>query len=214
MSGPNIAGSSFDNVAIALRSGLLTTDRAFDRLLSPDVRAASNQHWTPLDAAVRASQWLDDVGAETVVDIGSGAGKFCVVAALAGRCRFVGIEQRAHLVREARVLARRFSIDDRVSFAQSTFGSSTTTPIADAYYLYNPFGENVLSPFDRLDEAVELSAARYERDVAAVVRLLNDARTGTHVLTYNGFGGHIPRSYREVRVDRELPSVLRLWTKT
>jgi predicted RNA methylase len=208
----DLVGTSFDDVADALRRGARLSDRAFDRLLSQDMRAASDQHWTPLVAAVRASRWLDDAGAETIVDIGSGAGKFCVVVALAGRCRVVGIEHRPRLVLEARALARLFDIEDRVSFLEGAFGAGPV-PVADAYYLYNPFGENVLPSFDRLDETVELSDARYERDVAAVQRLLDEARPGTHLVTYNGFGGGVPTSFREARVDRELPSVLRMWTK-
>jgi hypothetical protein len=33
-------------------------------------------------------------------------------------------------------------------------------------------------------------------------------------LTYNGFGGQIPASYRELCVDHALPNALRLWRKT
>jgi len=80
--------------------------------------------------------------------------------------------------------------------------------------MYNPFGENLFGLEDRLDDDVELCGARYLRDVAAVERLLRDAPAGTFLLTYNGFGGDLPADYREVRVDRELPSVLRMWRKS
>src|SRR5688572_31833715 len=87
------------NVARALRAGRCPMDCAFDRFLPADLRRVSDEHWTPLVAALRAAQWLDEAGVRTVVDIGSGAGKFCVAAALAGHCRFKGLEHRRRLVR-------------------------------------------------------------------------------------------------------------------
>jgi predicted RNA methylase len=177
------------------------------------LRVVSGQYWTPLVVAARAAAWFEDVEVRTVVDIGSGAGKFCVAAALAGRCHFTGMEQRTRLVDASRTLSQLFGVEDQVCFVEGTLGESAV-PEADAYYLYNPFGENLFASLDHLDEEVELGEARYDRDIAAVEELLRQARVGTCVLTYNGFGGQIPPTYRELRVDYELPSVLRLWRKT
>ena len=200
-------------VAHALRMRSCPSDRSFDRFLPQDFQAVSRQYWTPLVVAVRAAEWLDELDIRTVVDIGSGAGKFCVAAALAGEVRFTGVEQRPRLVSAARALARIFNVDDRVRFVPGTFGVGQV-PTADAYYLYNPFGENLFGPQEQLDADVELSDARYHRDIDAVERMLTEAELGTCLITYNGFGGEIPASYTEVRVDREMPNVLRMWRKT
>jgi SAM-dependent methyltransferase len=201
-------------LAIALRTGRCPSDHAFDRFLPQELlRVVSGQYWTPLVVAARAAAWLDDVDVRTVVDIGSGAGKFCVAAALSGQCHFTGMEHRPRLVDASRMLCQVFGVEDRVHFIEGTLGE-TAVPPADAYYLYNPFGENLFGSIDHLDEDVELGEERYDRDIAAVEGLLHEARVGTCVLTYNGFGGQIPPTYREVRVDYELPSVLRLWRKT
>jgi len=197
-------------VADALRSGRCPADRAFDRFLPDSLRIISVQYWTPLVVAKRAAEWFDDLNVRTVVDIGSGAGKFCVAAALAGHCRFTGLEQRPRLVDSARALARLFDVDDRVRFVEGALGT-IATPVADAYYLYNPFGEYLFSPHDETNG--ERRDARYARDVAAVQDLLRRARFGTCVLTYNGFGGHVPPSYRQIRVDNTLPNALHLWRK-
>jgi len=197
----------------ALRSGRCPRDRVFDRFLPPDIRAVSRQYWTPLAAAVRAAAWLDELNVRTVFDVGSGAGKFCVAAALAGRAHFVGIEQRARLVAVAADLARTFGVSERVSFAHGTFPDALVAD-ADAYYFFNSFGENLFDPEHRLDEDVELSPSRYQADTIAAERVLRQTRVGTYLLTYNGFGGFVPDSYSEVRVDRELPCVLRMWRKT
>ena len=87
-------------------------------------------------------------------------------------------------------------------------------PEASAYYLYNPFGENLFDHDDYLDADVELSRARHARDIAHVIALLRAAPIGTHLVTYNGFGGAVPRSFEQVAVDRALPNVLRMWRKT
>jgi predicted RNA methylase len=199
-------------VADALRGGSCPADRFFDRFLPDDLRVVSGQYWTPLVVAKRAAEWFDDLGVRTVVDIGSGAGKFCVAAALVGRSRYTGLEQRRSLVASARSLAMVFDVRDRVSFVHGALGVMAM-PSADAYYLYNPFGQYFFGAHHDFDEGVEFNDTRYAHDVAAVEQLLRRAPAGTYVLTYNGFGGRVPAGYRQIRVDRKLPSDLRLWRK-
>jgi SAM-dependent methyltransferase len=199
-------------VARALRSGTCPVDRLFDRFLPFELRTVSSQYWTPLEAAARAAEWIAELGIRSVLDIGSGPGKFCVAAALAGDARFIGLEQRERLVGAARDLARLFKVEERVRFIHGALGR-TALPDAEAFYLFNPFEENLFCAEDCLDQEVELGDARYFQDIALVDGLLREAREGTYLLTYNGFGGQVPECYREVLVDRELPNVLRLWRK-
>lgn len=202
-----------EQIGEALRRGYTPEERAFDRFLPDDLQVVSCNYWTPLCVAAVAARWLDEVGVRTVVDVGSGAGKFCVAAALAGRCHFLGVEQRPRLVASARLLAELFGVQRRVRFVEGSVGN-IELPQPDAYYLFNPFGENLYGREDWLDPDVELNEMRYERDVVAAQNLLRDAPTGTIVITYNGFGGRVPWPYQEIRLDRELPSVLRMWQKT
>jgi predicted RNA methylase len=196
-----------------LQVGLCPDDREFDRFLPYEMQLVSYQHWSGLAVAQRAATWFSELGLGTVADLGSGAGKFCVAAALFGGCRFTGLEQRPRLVTAARNLAQLFQVDDRVRFIAGAVGEAAT-PRADAYYLYNPFGENLYPPSAQLDNEVELSQARYDRDVAAVEDLLRGVPLGTYVVTYNSFGGRMPSGYDAVRVARDLPAVLRMWRKT
>ncbi len=201
-----------EQIAEAMRNADPPLDSIFDRWLPQDLRSVSWQHWTPLHVAVRAAAWLDAARVKTVVDIGAGPGKFCVAAALAGDCEFTGLEHRPRLLTAARQLAQRFAVEDRVRFVQGALGE-VPTPLADAYYLYNPFGENLFGSREHLDEEVDLGRERYERDIATIDTLLRQAPVGTYVLTYNGFGGKVPASYREVQIDCQLPNVLRLCRK-
>jgi predicted RNA methylase len=200
------------SVSDLLRAGRCPSEAQFDTFLPVEHRVVSWQYWTPLVVVLRAATWLNDNRVRSVVDIGSGAGKFCVAAALASQCRFTGIEHRPRLISTARQLAKTFEVDDRVTFIDGVFGEATL-PEADLYYMYNPFGENIFDRDCRLDDHVELSAERYERDTTAATDLLNDAKVGTYLLTYNGFGGSIPAGYKVVQTDLELPNVLRLWRK-
>lgn len=198
----------------ALRAGLGTNeDDAFDQFIPFQDQQVSTDYWTPLLVATRAAQWLTYFGARSVVDVGSGVGKFCVAAALGSSCQFTGIEHRPRLVEAARTLATLFEVSDRVAFVESAV-IDMGWPKADAYYLYNPFGENLASEKFQIDREVELGLARYQREIAAAERYIEHAPRGTFVLTYNGFGGRVPDSYEEVAVDRDLPYELRMWRKT
>ena len=199
-------------IRAALRSGAPPPDYVFDGFLPLELRLVSSRYWTPLSVVLLVSRWIAHFKIETVVDIGSGAGKFCVAAALAGPGRFTGLEQRPRLVSAARELARRFEVEDRVRFIDGSLGNGTV-PTAEAYYLYNPFGENLFTPAGRLDEDVELGRDRFRRDVFAVEELLANAPVGTYLITYNGFGGEAPPSYRELRFDHSRTSELCLRRK-
>lgn len=199
-------------VARAMRRGLIPDDVDFDSLLPPDLRAVSSQHWTPLAVAMRVAEWLRLYKVGSLVDIGAGAGKFCVAAALASEARVIGLEQRPHLVTAARALAAQFGLGERCRFIVGTLGACAL-PSAKAYYLYNPFGENLFDIDDHVDEEVELSTARFERDVALVRKCLAQAPAGTYVFEYNGFGGELPDGYEELCIDWKLPNVLRLSRK-
>jgi predicted RNA methylase len=197
----------------ALREGVCPPDREFDRFLPDALRRVSEEYWTPLRVALRASDWFHAQNVRSIVDIGAGVGKFCVaMALLSERVQVTGIEQRGHFVGAARALALRFGVEARVSFVQGGL-REVKRRHADAYYLYNPFAENLVAPADALDRKVTLSRARHARDIAAAEVIFSRAPVGTHLLIYNGFGGQVPAGYARIRLDTELPYELALWHK-
>jgi predicted RNA methylase len=209
--GPDADGSAA-SIAAAIRGGFPLRDEEFDQLLPAEVRRISRTYWTPLAVALQVAKWLGEARVGSIVDVGSGVGKFGVVAALARPgLRVRGVEQRAALVEVARALVRALQLEARVSFE---VGSIAAVPPAEAYYLYNPFGEHHYRPETRIDDAVEHSGRRFVEDVAAAEQLLSDAPAGTYVITYNGFGGQMPGTYRRVRQELGHPSVLEMWRKT
>lgn len=200
------------DIAASLRRLRPCPDSAFDAYLSPELRSVSARHWTPLEVVVRAVQWLRDAGVETVVDIGSGAGKFCVAAALASSGTFTGIERRPHLVLAARRLASTFGVGERARFVDGTFGE-VPVPRADAYYLFNPFAENQFGTADLIDDDIQPSDDRYDAEIRTTWRFLTGLPAGTLVLTYHGYGGRFPASFESISVDYGFSGDLRLWRK-
>jgi SAM-dependent methyltransferase len=196
----------------AILSGTLPNDDVFDRHLPLEMRVVSSRFWTPLRVAVAVGRWLGNVGARSVVDIGSGPGKFCIAASLVTDCVYFGIEHRTKLVEAAQDLAQRFNVEARVAFIEGSFGDVAISN-ADAFYFFNPFGENLYWCDERLDDTVPIGPNRYRHDVALARRFLTALRVGTHVVTYNGFGGRVPDSFVEVRGDDSLPNTLRMWRK-
>lgn len=97
-------------VVNAVRSGKTVADPAFDAIYPERVRVFSWRYWTPVEVARRAAQLLVTSESTRVLDIGSGAGKFCLVGALTTRATFTGIEQRQHLVEVAQWIAERYRV--------------------------------------------------------------------------------------------------------
>lgn len=148
-----------------------------------------------------------------VLDVGAGAGKFCITAALAvPSARFIGVEQRPHLVRFATRLAREWA----VSNVRFLHGDALELDWSnyDAFYFYNPFAEQLFEPGLELDRTIDFNPARFILSVMAVRKRLAGARIGTRVVTYHGYGAEPPSGYelasgRSVGSDR-----VELWIKT
>jgi SAM-dependent methyltransferase len=195
----------------ALRRGLLD-DAAFDVLFPDHVRAVSGVYWTPLRVATLAAECFDEQGAARVLDVGSGPGKFCLVAAAAEpNLVFTGVEQRPHLVEVARRAARRLRLDN----ANFLVGDATTVDWSgfDGFYFFNPFAENTFDAPRQFDATVTLTAERRAADVDVVERALIAARVGATVATYHGFGGRIPLSFRLASSRRCGTDWLNVWVK-
>lgn len=201
--------SNTTRIARSLRRGTLIADRVFDEVFPFEVRRASSVYWTPVEVAVRAATLLAEKPGATILDIGAGVGKFCIIAAAAVKARVRGIEHRRPLVDIARQAAAKVGVEP--AFEHGTIESQDARDV-DGVYLFNPFAENLCAPADRLDTTVELSESRYWKDVHATEALLANARVGTRVVTYCGFGGHMPDGY--VRLLRErCAGMLELWVK-
>lgn len=187
-------------------------DIAFDTVYPAAIRRVSRRFWTPVTVARRAAAMFESAGARRILDVGSGCGKFVLVAATAAPAvQFVGVEQRRQLVdiasraRATLGLANaRFKVGDVTHMGWTSF---------DGFYLFNPLAENLLDVPERIDSSVELSRRRFERDAQCVERALRRAPIGTALVTYHGASTRIPTSYEVEAAEPAGSDWLRLWIR-
>lgn len=187
-------------------------DTAFDAVFPAAIRLLSARFWTPVEVARRAAAMIQAAGVRRVLDVGSGPGKFALVAAMAAPdVEFVGVERRPHLVAAARrakaqlaIPNARFHIGDAADVEWEPF---------DGFYFFNPFAENLFVPDERIDGGAELGVEQFMRDVRAAERALQRVRVGSVVLTYHGTGTRMPGCFDLERSERAGSDELHLWVK-
>jgi SAM-dependent methyltransferase len=170
-------------------------DELFDRIYAPPLARISRLHWTPVAVAKRAAQLLGCDAGQTVLDVGGGAGKFCIVGALTSQARFVGVETRDYLVQVGRAIIQGHGVD-RVELVHADVLQVDWSGF-DGIYLFNPFCE----------------APPQELAVRRAERRLWQARSGTRVVTYHGFGGTMPSGYRLLAREPAGTNQLELWQR-
>lgn len=198
-------------LAALLRQGQRVPDEGFDRLLDPGPRAAAAIHWTPIDVCLRVAKLLGGEAGDKVLDVGSGAGKLCIVGSLVGPATFVGVEQRGNLVEQARRAADLLC-------ARATFVHADAFEVDwaqfKALYFYNPFDEVRFAPELRIDHSIRLGDAVFRVFVERTLERLAGLPDGTRVVTFHGIGGPLPKSYQLLARELAGGGVLEAWRQT
>jgi SAM-dependent methyltransferase len=168
-------------------------DERFDQIYPSKVQKLSWQHWTPVSVAVEAAKLLVTGPRTRVLDIGCGAGKFCLIGAALTDGHFTGIEQRSHLAKAARQAA----LDQGIYNVEIIHGNVTSVSFSnyDAFYLFNPFEENMFER-QKIDGAVPLSATLYTKYTRYVAAELRAKPIGTLVVNYAGYSHEVPGCYK------------------
>jgi SAM-dependent methyltransferase len=192
-------------------------DIEFDERLPARLRRHSPTHFTPVEVARHAAALLAPNQGDHVLDVGAGAGKFCLVAAgTRPQATFVGVELRGHLVDVATELAAesklsnvRFINGDAFEIDWSTF---------DGLYFYNPFSEQLfessIGASFAIDDTIDLHRDNFDRYIAATLDRLAGLRNDTRVVTYHGLGADLPSGYELVSEDRIGTDSVQLWCQT
>lgn len=197
-------------IAEALRAGEMVTNLEFDQIYPPDLQTLSRIHWTPLRIARRAAALLVRGPETRVLDVGSGAGKFCLVGALTSPATFVGIEQRPNLVDQSRRIANRLLVE-RAQYRQGDLADLDWSEF-QGFYLFNPFYENIGEDI-RIDRMVQFGRELYDRCVAVTREKLRALPPGVRVATYHGFGGDFPPGYQRIAMEAYYTGALEVWEK-
>lgn len=172
------------------------------------LRVLAKLHFTPVDVARTAARFLVDKPDTRVLDVGAGAGKFCIIGALCTTGHFTGVEQRAYLCRISELHAQHLGVRN-TQFIHANVVDVDFSDF-DAFYVFNPFSENFLLD-DPLDNTVELDRAFYARYSEFVHHQLGQMPPGTRLATYHSFGHEVPKSYG--MVDSAFEGKLKLWER-
>lgn len=186
----------------------LPSDEEFDRVYPTHIREVSAYHWSSVAACHQAAQWLVTSPSTRVLDLGCGPGKFCAIGAMSTSGHFTGVEHRGHLCRTAREILGHYGIKR----AQILHANVTDVAfnLYDAFYLFNPFEENLV-PLLRINDEVPVYVELYDHYTNHVRREFSRMRMGTRVVTYWGACVEIPSCYD--CVETALEGELKLWVK-
>ncbi|MBK9335758.1 MAG: class I SAM-dependent methyltransferase [Lewinellaceae bacterium] len=191
-----------------LKSGIPMDDADFDALYPTRMREVSDLHFTPVEVAIVAARYLAAIPGARVLDVGSGAGKFCLIGAACTEGHFTGVEQRESLFDLSGQLLAQAGLPN------TTFIRANITEIGfdgfDAFYLFNPFHENIFQT-NPIDDSVALDPQLYAVYCDYVREQLDAMPIGTRLATYFSYGEEVPGSYimQSYAFDRKL----KMWKK-
>lgn len=191
-----------------LSSGFAVADPEFDAMYTPQMQTVSEFYFTPVAVAQMAARYLVDKPGDRVLDIGSGAGKFCMVGAACTQGHFTGVEQRELLYLRSRQLSDQYGLSN-TTFLHSNI-TETDFSAFDAFFLFNPFYEHI-DQIDPIDHSVELNRRLYDHYCLFVKKQLEQAPVGTRLATYFSYGDEVPLSFDLQSTGFE--GKLKLWKK-
>ena len=191
-----------------LRLSIDVTDEDFDVIYPENIRRIAGRHWSPVAVSQTASEFLVRRTGTRVLDIGSGAGKFCMVGAATTRGHFTGVEHRPRLVELATNLSLRYDLQN-VKFIHANI-TSIDYRNYDAFYFFNSFYENI-NVHHRIDDSVTMDVQTYEAHSTDMVQQLSMLPVGARLATYSSPQTVVPGSFQ--LVDSLFYGSLNLWEK-
>ncbi len=185
------------------------SDLQFQLLYPEAAHAQASMHWTPLHIARKAAEFLAVEKNVRILDIGSGAGKFCLAAAYyQPNAFFYGVEQRAELVTYAEAAGDTLGLQN-VSFTHTNITEADFRTY-DHFYFFNSFYENLDSGY-RIDENIHYSKDLYSTYNRFVYKQLEKKTGGTRLATFHSMEDEIPASFYEVASTDD--GLLKFWIK-
>lgn len=191
-----------------LKSKSDVSDEAFDALYPRRIQRISGIHFTPVEVVKVAAAFLVNKPGTRVLDIGAGAGKFCLIGAACTTGFFTGVEQRLYLCQQAALLSSTHGLIN-TRFIHANILDVDFLEF-DAVYLFNPFSENVFLN-GAMDTEVLLDRSLYASYNQHTKTQLAKMPTGTRLVTYFSFGDEIPEGYKVQ--SKDFDGKLKLWEK-
>ena len=191
-----------------LKLNLDIPDSDFNAIYSAKISSLARKHWSSVSVSKLASEFLVERPGTKVLDIGSGAGKFCMIGAANTKGHFTGVEQRAELVELSTQLSESYRIHN-VNFIHANITSIKFTDY-DSFYFYNSFYENI-DILNSIDDTVRLDIQLYHQYSVHLVEQLASLPIGTRLVTFCSPLSIIPQSFK--LQDSTNGGLLKFWEK-
>ncbi|WP_317897739.1 class I SAM-dependent methyltransferase [Aurantibacillus circumpalustris] len=180
-------------IADYLRLNIPLKDAEFDTIYPTEMRKMSKRHFTEIDVAIIAAQFLVTKPKQKILDIGSGLGKFCFVAGSYTDASYTGVDYRKHFVELCDELTTKHKFKN-VRFIHNDVVNVDFTEF-DSFYFFNSFLEH----WDHgagLDDTVILNYHNYKRYSEFLKNQFEKLPDGTRIVTYHAERDQIPDSYK------------------
>ncbi len=185
------------------------SDEEFDHIFPKREQRISNRHWTPIHISKMASEFLCHKDNLNILDIGSGVGKFCLVAAtLHPKCNFWGVDFRANFVNIASKIKRSYAMNNLNFMCRDILGMSIME--YDGAYFFNAFQERI-DATAKIDEQSIRSHFQYYKYMEHLFNQFNHMAIGSRIATYHTPSFFIPKNFR--LEEEHLNGMLRFYVK-
>ncbi|TGL37239.1 methyltransferase [Leptospira perdikensis] len=173
------------------------TDVVWDSYLPKNFQTLSPFQWTPVSVIERTWAYLQVDQAKSIVDLGSGVGKFCIYLSLLSKdtIRIIGLEDREDLVS---VSESQKILWDRNQVEFQRFDFLKNFPSGHShYYCFNPLYETMKGKHS-IDQQKEKSASRFLKDLQILKQNLLLLKPKSKLITFHGFGGNYLPGFKTV----------------
>lgn len=173
------------------------TDTLWDSYLPEKFRMLSPFQWTPISVIERTWKYLSLDGVTSIVDLGSGVGKFCIYLSFLSNhsIEISGLEDREELVVLSDSLKEHWETP-KVKFRNENFLQHFPEGHSH-YYCFNPLYETMKGSHS-IDLQKQKSANQFLKDLQTLKQNLLLLKSKTKLITFHGFGGSSLPGFRIV----------------
>jgi tRNA G46 methylase TrmB len=197
----------FNEIKAFIGNNELPPDELFDTLMPEALLPYSAQHFAGCYAIQLASDFLSVHPNCEILDIGSGIGKFCLMAALRHpKARFTGIEYRESFVQLSEQLRILFELNN-VSFVCKNILSVSLHQF-NGFFIFNPFHEHRNSS-SRMTDFFD-NAEQEHNYVSHLKNELLACKSKTRLVTYYMDAKLIPDNFE--LVSRKMGGTMSFYT--
>jgi SAM-dependent methyltransferase len=191
-----------------LKRNEIIGDEEFNNIYPEQIQELDIKHWTPVSVAKTAAGYLTGSPGTKVLDIGSGAGKFCMIGSAITNGHFTGVEYRENLYGLSKEMAKAHNLQG-VEFIHANI-TSINFKDYDAFYFFNSFIEN-MSETEVIDTNVPTYASLYGKYNQYLREQFAGMPIGTRLATYWSNSEEVPRGY--VIQSTAFEGELKMWEK-